>query len=276
MLTSFLALWMLASAPPASPVGRLFALDSNMVRGAAPAKPEEFEFLKEIGIGTIVSFDRKTPDYAQAESVGIPYVHIPIGYGTIPEPAQLDFFAMLRDPRTPPPYYIHCHGGKYRVGAMAALYRMQCDGWNRDSAYAEMLRLGGKIEYLGLNASVRDFRPIAATAIEAHAFDPAARPRNATLGSKMVEANKTFRELRRLADQGIEGTELQGIALGLEEIFFEIHRLNACPVCDSAGNELFLKSAQTIQAARLRNGFTPEWFQAMKGECMQCHSRYRK
>ena len=47
------------------------------------------------------------------------------------------FFDVVLDPNRQP-CYIHCAFGKDRTGTMAALYRMEMDGWTSDEALQEM------------------------------------------------------------------------------------------------------------------------------------------
>lgn len=61
----------------------------------------------------------------------------------IVEEAVRKFLDIMSDPVTyPRPVLIHCKTGIHRTGVMAALFRMECQGWSREQAIAEMCELG--------------------------------------------------------------------------------------------------------------------------------------
>ncbi|HMP15513.1 MAG TPA: tyrosine-protein phosphatase [Gemmatales bacterium] len=57
--------------------------------------------------------------------------------------AAQQFLQILSDPITyPRPILVHCLAGIHRTGVMAALYRMEIQGWSKEHALAEMKALG--------------------------------------------------------------------------------------------------------------------------------------
>lgn len=53
------------------------------------------------------------------------------------------FLDIMSDPVTyPRPVLIHCLAGVHRTGVMVALYRMECQGWSKEQAIAEMRQMG--------------------------------------------------------------------------------------------------------------------------------------
>src|SRR5262249_40418510 len=60
--------------------------------------------------------------------------------------------------------YAHCHHGKHRGGAAAALFRMTYEGTPQLEATQELAELGCSKRYPGLSDTVRNYRPDPATA----------------------------------------------------------------------------------------------------------------
>jgi protein tyrosine/serine phosphatase len=57
--------------------------------------------------------------------------------GTHRPPAIDEFFKIMDDPESHP-VLIHCKAGLHRTGVMAAVYRMEYDGWSRQDAMREL------------------------------------------------------------------------------------------------------------------------------------------
>lgn len=54
---------------------------------------------------------------------------------------------------------VHCTHGQDRTGYLIGRYRVKVDGWNKDEAYLEMLRLGFHPELHGLHEAWEEFAP---------------------------------------------------------------------------------------------------------------------
>ena len=108
--------------------------------------------VKELGIRTIVSLrdsDRvadQTEERYCAEK-GIRFVRIePLSWNGVQGTAPIDaglarFLEVMSDPKNHP-VLVHCYRGVHRTGAYTAVYRMECEGWSRERALAEMVTAG--------------------------------------------------------------------------------------------------------------------------------------
>jgi protein tyrosine phosphatase (PTP) superfamily phosphohydrolase (DUF442 family)/soluble cytochrome b562 len=94
-------------------------LSADVYSGSEPVGKQAFASLKALGVQTIISVDSATPNVVAAKKYGIRYVHIPFGYDGIPPATQLSLTRAAREVRTP--LYIHCHHGKHRGPAAAAI-----------------------------------------------------------------------------------------------------------------------------------------------------------
>jgi rhodanese-related sulfurtransferase len=105
--------------------------------------------------------DGARPELALAEKYGLRYVHIPIGYDAIPEKAKLSLARLMRE--TSEPVYVHCHHGRHR-GPAAAAVACQAAGQADSKLATQMLEAAGTGEhYTGLWRDVSRFTPVPET-----------------------------------------------------------------------------------------------------------------
>src|SRR5208283_2002774 len=121
-------------------------VSDQLFRGAQPTL-SSLPQLKTLGITTIVDLRSESPqtresERLRAESLGLRFVHIPVGGFSNPSPAQLaQFFSILR--QTPPQkVFVHCEFGEDRTGVFIASYRIAFQHWSPEQALAEMYAFG--------------------------------------------------------------------------------------------------------------------------------------
>jgi protein tyrosine phosphatase (PTP) superfamily phosphohydrolase (DUF442 family) len=100
-------------------LAHLLDLGSDLYSGSMPPNADAFAELAAMGVKTVVNVDSASPAVELAEAAGLTYVHIPIGYDGIPEEAALALERVIRD--SAKPIYFHCHHGKHRGPAAAAI-----------------------------------------------------------------------------------------------------------------------------------------------------------
>jgi|694.fasta_scaffold80310_1 hypothetical protein len=138
----------------------------QVISGGLPEGPEAFAELQAMGVRTILSVDGATPSVELAKKYGMRYVHLPHGYDGIAPELAAKLAQALRD--LPGPIYIHCHHGKHRSPAAAAV---ACIGAGKISIQTgrEVLRLAGtNPKYVGLHQAVE-------SAVALPAANPAGR-----------------------------------------------------------------------------------------------------
>lgn len=137
-------------------------VNPNLYRGGEPT-PEGFRHLKSMGVKTVVCFRSNHSTAEQVKAAGLESVELPLHadvFGSTP-PADKDiqaFFAAVLD-AAKQPVYIHCAYGKDRTGTMAALYRLERDGWTPDEAIQEMQAFGYHDIYVDLITFVKNYKP---------------------------------------------------------------------------------------------------------------------
>ena len=148
------------AAPTSSPIAgieNVWQVGPQLFSGGEPGT-DGLNLLKNRGFKTIISVDGGPPPVAQAKRLGMRYVHIPIGYNGI-GPAQQLLLAQAFA-QSAKPIYIHCHHGKHRGPAAAAIMARFGLGWSADDATAFMQKAGTSKDYAGLYSSVRGFQVI--------------------------------------------------------------------------------------------------------------------
>jgi len=143
-------------------VENLARITPGLYRGAQPSA-EGFKRLKEMGVKTVINLRSNHTDDDEAKGTGIELVHIPmhadIFGSTAPTEEEIQkFFGVVLDPAKQPVYF-HCAHGKDRTGTMAALWRIEMDGWTPDEAIEEMRAFGYHTIYKDLIAFVRAYKP---------------------------------------------------------------------------------------------------------------------
>jgi len=137
-------------------------LRPGLYRGAQPDR-DQLRWLRERGFKTVVNLRSHDSDREAVERLGMTCVEIPMKAGLFdadpPTEAQVRrFFEVVLDPDRRPLFF-HCAQGKDRTGTMAALYRIEVDGWTPEEAIEEMQAFGYHDFYDDLARFVRSYEP---------------------------------------------------------------------------------------------------------------------
>ena len=229
----------------------LHRVDSRIFSGGQPAG-SGFAKLAKRGVRTIVSVDGAAPDLASARAAGLRYIHIPIGYDGVPEPAQLALAAVAASSQSP--WYVHCHHGKHRAPVAAAILGMLATELSQPKALGLLERAGTGRDYQGLWQAVRDFRQ---------------PPSDATLPS---------------LHETVETSDLVAAMARIDRLFDQ-HKLTPRPQTALLLREEFREAARLLSADAppdLRRGLADSERRAatVKGalsiDCKSCHRRFRE
>jgi len=197
-----------AIAPvPAAPVKiasehlpNAFRIHEKVLSGGLPEGDAAFAELGALGVKTVISVDGMKPDVETAKKHGLRYVHLPHGYDGVPEARGKELAKAVRD--LSGPVYIHCHHGKHRSPAAAAVACIGA-GFVEPSGGELILKMAGTSEnYRGLYDSARN----------AHAFEkaildglPADFPETSAippLAEGMVALEHTYDHVKQIAAAG--------------------------------------------------------------------------
>jgi protein tyrosine phosphatase (PTP) superfamily phosphohydrolase (DUF442 family) len=252
--------------------------------GGEPAGSKAFAALAALGVRTVVSVDGAQPDVEAASLHGLRYVHIPIGYDTVPRGAAEEL-AALNVAADSGGVFVHCHHGKHRGPTAAAIMAIAAGAWDGATGNAWQRSAGTSPDYAGLYRSVREFKtPDAATLLAAARR---LRPRHAPAGlvASMVAADHHAEAMDALQRNGWkplatrpDESAAQEARL-LRELFAESIRLGHGPV-DPRFKEAMRRFEAGVGAmeAALRAGDASKanasW-NALREDCRSCHRQWR-
>lgn len=264
----------------------VYKLSPRITSGSGPEGEEALAELARQGIQTVVSVDGATPPVALARKYGLGYVHIPIGYEGLSRDAELALSRVVRDCRGP--LYIHCHHGKHRGPAAAAVACMAEGTVDRAGARHILATAGTGLNYRGLWRDVAQFTPPRPGELLPELCEVA-------IVSGLVQAMSSIdvaaEHLEQLAENQFRARadhpdlRAQREALILWEGFREAARLSAevqMPAAEYAPELHQGLAAAQANAARLRtllaNGESAaarEQLFAIRASCTTCHEGHR-
>jgi protein tyrosine phosphatase (PTP) superfamily phosphohydrolase (DUF442 family) len=133
-----------------------YRIHAKVISGGEPHGDKGFESLKRLGVKTIISVDGAKPDLKRAWQLGMRYVHLPHSYDGVPEDRAKELAKAIRDLEGP--VYIHCHHGKHRSPAAAAVACVGAGLINAADALAILTTAGTSTNYRGLYESAEQAR----------------------------------------------------------------------------------------------------------------------
>lgn len=261
-----------------------FRVGAKIISGGEPHSEEAFQSLTDAGVKTIISVDGAQPNLELAKKHGMRYVHLPIAYEGIEQDRALEIGRAVRD--LDGPVYMHCHHGKHRGPAAAAVALIGAEGWSNEEAVAFLTQAGTSDKYKGLYAIAASFALPTPDALDtASAEFPEVAVR-----SDMVEAmaamDRHFDNLALAAGEDFnvpkEHPDIVPTheALQLHETFFELIRLNADADWPAEMRQWMSEgealSRELNQALRTGAGRPPaELMVDLRKNCSACHDVYR-
>lgn len=258
----------------------LLQITDNVYCGGEPRGAPAFAGLVRLGVQTVVSVDGARPDVETARRHGLRYVHIPIGYDGIEKDEGLSLARLVRDAAGP--FYIHCHHGRHRGPAAAAVVYIAAGDLDHRETLEVLERAGTDKRYRGLWRDVENYR-VPTDREELPRLVEIARV--GSLAAAMVRIDRAYDNLKLCRD--VEWSvpaahpDLVPVhkALLIKESFRETGRHR-----DNEFDEQFSKwlaeaetAAKNVEDALARN--TTEvrvHFRELGESCRRCHDKYRK
>ncbi len=264
----------------------------RVICGGQPDGSSGFAELRSLGVKTVISVDGAKPDVDNARRFGLRYVHLPHGYDGIGNSRLKELAKAVRDLEGP--LYIHCHHGKHRSPAAAAVASVAAGLISRKAALDLLALAGTARHYRGLHQVVRNTEPI-----ESEVFDALAVKFRETvpvppLAEAMVAIERTHDNLKIIAKAGWRSpTDHPDLdpsheALLMREHFTEMLRLDDVKA-RSAGFKQFLDDShaasgrleQTLRVDPRGDNKTVRPDEATRlllrvsNQCIACHKQYR-
>ncbi|MBI5153991.1 cytochrome c [Candidatus Poribacteria bacterium] len=273
--------------PPAAPepiaaegLDNVLRLSPRVLSGSEPHSPAGFASLEALGVRTIVSVDGAQPDVAAAREGGLRYVHVPIGYDGVPAEAAAALSKVLE--KTEGPIYVHCHHGKHRGPAAAAIAVRIETACGSDTALRILEAAHTGTQYKGLYRDVTEFEPAAIEGMspELHEIAPVE-----SLAARMAGLDRTWDSLKACRSASWEtpaghpDIDPAHEALMAEEALREAARLSRP---EHSGEFAEWMRVAEEQAASLREGIesgdaanADAAFAELELSCNRCHESFR-
>jgi protein tyrosine phosphatase (PTP) superfamily phosphohydrolase (DUF442 family) len=183
-------------------VHNVVAYHAGLLSGSQPDGEAGFDTLAAMGVKTIISVDGAEPEVEKARARGIRYIHLPISYNGIDEHRALEIARATRDAMREGPVYIHCHHGKHRSAAAAAMAVVLLGWASPEEGVARMKVSGTAPEYAGLFRCVESARAVDARVLDSVPADFPSVSRPSGFVQGMVEVDRAFEHLREIEKAG--------------------------------------------------------------------------
>jgi len=257
---------------------------NDLFSGAQPLRDAHFDALASAGVRTVISVDGAVPDAASARARGMRYVHLPIGYDGIEAPMRVELARALRD--LPKPIYVHCHHGKHRGPAAAAVAAVCAGQVSTAEGRALLERVGTSPSYTGLWAAVDESRALPDAVMDTAPAEFPERARVADFTAAMAIVDRAFDHLKLIREAGWQTPADHPDLVPLSEAGQLADALAPLPDDVFTRNkpadfrEMMQESATQAEALRaaLRDCDFVECEKAMAAlthSCKQCHQGYR-
>jgi protein tyrosine phosphatase (PTP) superfamily phosphohydrolase (DUF442 family) len=248
--------------------------------GSEPHGEQAFAELQKLGITTIVSVDGAIPDVEVAKKYGLRYIHIPLGYDAVDSDAAKALTRVAREIKTP--LYVHCHHGKHRGPAAAAIVCIAAGSLKNEQAIELMKKAGTGKDYVGLWRDVNRFVPPSAN-IQLPELVEVAKVES--MAAAMAKLDRHFDNLKACAKADWQTPASHpdlvpaAEALLVQEGLHESQR--HCSGAHDATFREWLKESDTL-ASGLYAAVKAEdkasaatLLKSLEQKCVQCHQAYR-
>ncbi len=264
-------------------------LHEKVISGGQPAGPSGFLALQKLGVRTIVSVDGAMPDVELARAYGLTYVHLPHGYDGIPDRRAVELAKAVRD--LPGPIYIHCHHGKHRSPAAAAVACVGSGYLSRQAAPSVLKLAGTSEDYRGLHQVVASAVPI--RRLDTVHVDYKESVDVPPLAATMVRVERSLDQLTKIEQAGWQVPKAhpdlspEHEALMLRELFSELLRNKEIrdreqqfrKILQHSRDETALLEKQLqanhVSATGDRNSRLSATLSSIRWDCKNCHRQYR-
>ena len=260
-------------------------ISEHVYCGAHPTTEKAFAALAEQNIKTVVSVDGTKPKLSMAKRHGIRYVHIPIGYGKVNQKSLGTIARMASEVEKP--IYVHCHLGKHRGPAVAAIASMEMEEINHQEAIKFLTMAGTDKKYVGLWESVETHqRPIPTKAwprlVEVSKVDPFVSAMSKMIGPvEKLQAVETagWSSKTNTTNAEFQNFEPKHLAVLIKENFREAVRSN--PNVDDkvfsgylAESEKLSRQLEEKLDAKMHEDASAV-LNSLLMNCARCHEEYR-
>ncbi len=240
-----------------------------------------------MNVDTIICVDGVVPDVKTAREFGIKTVHIPLKYDS-PSTSQIFDLATIASRKMRGNIYIHCHQGKHRSAAAAAIVSIALGSLTLDEAKERMHVSQTSEAYKGLWIAVEQTKVIDVFDLLRNEKLYPSRVEPEGMTSQMIAIDEAMDNLIRVQNEHWnapkEHPDLVGVAEAgiIADTFRNIQlskEANSLPADFETQLINALHQASGLEEALLQN--LPEteldmYMQRVEQTCINCHSAFRK
>ena len=259
---------------------------AKVISGGLPEGDEAFAELHALGIKTIISVDGAKPDLVAAEKFGMRYVHLPHGYDGVPQERAWELAKAVRD--LPGPIYLHCHHGKHRSPAAAAVACVGAGMIGHADAATVLQVAGTGAGYRGLFQSAESAQPLDRALLNELQADFPAVAKLPAMAQTMVMIEQVHDHLKKIEKAGwktpVDHPALVPAheALLLREHFTEMARMPEVQAKSAAFQSLTSEAETTalaleeaLKSSQLDVDHASKLLGVVKNNCQSCHQQFR-
>ncbi len=125
--------------------GYMIKYDDKLYRGGQMTGAKGLDFLKDLGVKTVVTITPTDDERKYVAEKGMKLVEVSFAKKDGPSDEILKTF-MDAVKTSEGPVYVHCHGGTHRAAILAGLYRLWAHGWDYNRMAVEFGTLGGDLK----------------------------------------------------------------------------------------------------------------------------------
>ncbi|MDP6987765.1 MAG: hypothetical protein QGG74_06945 [Phycisphaerales bacterium] len=221
------------------------AFHEGVLSGARPEGQQPFQTLAEWGVRTIITVDAVPIDVERGRAAGMRVAHVPWGYGRPSRQSILEVAASVRRGLSRGAVYVHCHHGRHRSAAAAAIGLIALDLADGGEMTQRMAVSGADRGYRGLWEAVDAVTPLALEEVASVGLLPE-RVEPTGLRAIMVTAEDALEQLRQCRSQGWGTGDAVAWAGGIVDSLRELNRL---AIIEGLGPEAAAWVEATIAAA---------------------------
>jgi protein tyrosine phosphatase (PTP) superfamily phosphohydrolase (DUF442 family) len=267
-----------------------YRIAETVISGGQPEGDQAFADLAALGVKTVISVDGAQPNVELARKHGLRYVHLPHGYDGIPAERVRELAKAVRD--LPGPIYIHCHHGRHRSPAAAAVACVSAGLIGPESALAVLATAGTSPNYRGLYQSAKSAQRLDDKLLDELRPEFPETASLPPIADAMVQIERTHEHLRALAANkwkrltGEPDLDPPHEALLLKEHYRELLRTDDVKrhsaefrklLADAERGAAVLEEAleEALEEDHVASQNADRAFVAVTKSCSNCHRKFR-
>ncbi|HAW95102.1 MAG TPA: hypothetical protein DCX60_02395 [Phycisphaerales bacterium] len=247
-------------------IERVHEVNPRLLTGSSP-DAIGYRSLQTLGVEVVLSVDGPMPPVDLIHGLGMQSIHLPIGYDGVPPEAMRSLVRLARE-KPVETLYVHCHQGRHRGPAVAAILSQIRGQGSAEDGTAVLVACGTDPDYEGLWEAVEE------VVIPTGSWQDAPLPASVEPAS-LVRQMVTIQALRdRLDSTEASSAENASILLLLQDAFVELKRRrdSVAPSRLDDWNDHLDRTITLLESLRSRPSFDASQRALIDTRCDACHT----